>query len=92
VSFTVKNIGSGNTANLVGTLLETNGVTPRATRKLTALSRRAVVWGPSRSPSRLAEPVANHHSDFATQDGVVDLGTITYTFLLGQLNPLAENF
>lgn len=93
VSFSVKNIGSGNTANLVATLLETNGVTSAGDPQTYGIVTAGGGVG-TQSFTFTAGGTCGG-SIIATlqlQDGAVDLGTVTYTLSLGQLNPLAENF
>jgi DNA/RNA endonuclease G (NUC1)/PKD repeat protein len=93
VNFSVKNIGSGNTVNLVATLLETNGVTsagdPQAYGVVTAGG------GVGTQPFTFTAGGTcggNITATLQLQDGAVDLGIVTYTLSLGRLNPLAENF
>ena len=94
VNFSVKNIGSGNTANLVATLLATNGVTSPSGSQTYGV----VVAG----GAAVAEPFtftasgACGGSITATlqlQDGLNNLGLVTYTLPLGaNINPLGQNF
>ncbi len=90
VSFAVKNIGSGNTGNLIATLLQTNGVTsPGDPQSYGVVSAGG---GVASEPFTFTAGGTCGGSIMATlqlQDGPVDLGTITYTLLLGQLTPLA---
>ncbi len=93
VIFVVKNIGSGNTGNLVATLLQTNRIAaagdPQTYGVVTAGG------GVASQPFTFTAGGTCGGSITATlqlQDGAVNLGTITYTYLLGQLTPLAENF
>ena len=89
----MKNIGSGNTGNLIATLLQTNGVTsPGDPQSYGVVSAGG---GVASEPFTFTAGGTCGGSIMATlqlQDGPVDLGTITYTLLLGQLTPLAEDF
>ena len=93
VSFCVQNTGSSNTANLVGTLQATGGVTgPSGPQNYGVV----VAGGP---------PVCRNFTFTANgacggtitasiqfQDGATNLGTVTYTFTLGILDVASENF
>ena len=93
VSFSVKNIGSGNTANLVGTLLETNGVTSAGDpQTYGVVTSGGGVGTQSFTFTAGGTCGGTITATLQLQDGAVDLGTITYTLTLGQLNPLAQNF
>ena len=93
VNFSVKNIGSGNTGNLVGTLLETNGVTsagdPQTYGVVTA---GGGVGTQSFTFTAGGTCGGSITATLQLQDGAVNLGTVTYTLALGQLTPLAQNF
>jgi phosphatidylinositol-3-phosphatase len=94
VNFSVKNIGSGNTASLVATLVATNGVTSPSGPQTygTVVAGGATVA----EPFTFTANGACGGSITATlqlQDGANNLGTITYTLALGQtINPLTQNF
>lgn len=96
VDFTLKNIGPGDTTNLVATLLPTGGVTNpngpmtygvvlnsggTGTQPFTFTADPSLACG--------GQLIATLH----LQDGVLDLGNVTYTFDLGAKTVyLAENF
>jgi hypothetical protein len=94
VNFSVKNIGSGNTASLVATLVATNGVTSPSGPQTygTVVAGGATVA----EPFTFTASGACGGSITATlqlQDGANNLGTITYNLPLGQtINPLTQNF
>lgn len=93
VSFAVKNIGSGNTGNLVATLLQTNGIATAGDPQTYGIVTAA--GGVATQPFTFTAGGTCGGSITATlqlQDGPVNLGTITYTFQLGLLTPLVENF
>jgi DNA/RNA endonuclease G (NUC1)/PKD repeat protein len=93
MSFSVRNIGSGNTANLVATLLETNGVASAGDPQTYGVVAASGGVG-TQSFTFTADGICggNIVATLQLQDGPVDLGTVTYTLSLGQLNPLAQNF
>ena len=94
VNFSLQNVGSENTSNLVATLLATGGVTSPSG----AQNYGAVVAGGAAvaQPFTFTTTGACGGSVAATlqlQDGPANLGSVTYVFLLGQAaTPLAENF
>lgn len=91
VSLPVRNVGTANTTNLVATLLPGGGVTsPGAAQSYGVV----IAGGPS-----VARPFTFTASGscggtltatLQLQDGANDLGTVSYTFTLGTLNPLAQ--
>ena len=85
VSFTVGNVGSAATSNLVGTLLNTGGVTGASA----AQTYGAIAAGGSASrPFGFAASGSCGGTLTATihmQDGATDLGNLTYTYTLGVL-------
>ena len=93
VNFSVKNIGSGNTGNLVGTLLETNGVTSAGDPQTYGIVTAGGGVG-TQSFTFTAGGTCGGSitATLQLQDGAVNLGTITYSLLLGLLTPLAEDF
>jgi hypothetical protein len=94
VNFSVRNIGSGNTASLVATLVATNGVTSPSGPQPYGV----VVAG----GAAVAEPFTFTASGtcggsvaatLQLQDGSNNLGSVTYILALGQtLNPLTQDF
>lgn len=87
VSFAVRNVGTAPTSNLVGTLLESGGVTgPSAPKSFGAI---AVDGTASRSFTFTAASLACGASLTATlqlQDGAENLGTVTYALPLGTID------
>ena len=88
VSFCVQNIGTANTVNLVGTLQATGGVTsPSGPQNYGAL----IAGGAPvcRNFTWVASGVCGGSvtASVQFQDGVTDLGTVTYTFTLGTPGP-----
>jgi uncharacterized repeat protein (TIGR01451 family) len=77
ISFSILNVGTGPTADLVATLLATNGVT----------ASQAFTFTASGSCGGAIQPTLQ------LQDGASNLGTITYTIPLGRAQAmLAQNF
>lgn len=88
VSLPVQNVGTANTVNLVGTLLAGGGVTsPGAAQNYGVV----VAAGPSVARSFTFTAAGSCGGTITAslqlQDGVNNLGTVTYTFTLGALNP-----
>lgn len=86
----VSNVGTAATVNLVGTLLPGGGVTspgPPQTYGVIAVGGTV-----ARSFSFVAAGSCGGTltANLQLQDGASDLGTVTYTFTLGQLNPYAQ--
>ena len=95
LTFNVQNVGSGSTSNLVGTLLNTGGVTlASGSQTYGAIAPGATVGRPFRfkaSGTCGGTITATIH----LQDGSTDLGNATYTLRLGVQNTittLAESF
>jgi hypothetical protein len=94
VSLCVQNTGGGNTTNLVGTLQATGGVTsPSAAQSYGVVT----TGGPTvcRDFTFTASGTCGGTvtASLALQDGVANLGTVTYSFSLGVLNTaLTQNF
>ena len=93
VSFSLINVGSGPTANLVATLLATNGVTaPGGAQAYGVIAAdgsgsQTFTFTASGVCGGTIEPVIQ------LQDDTNDLGIITYTIPLGQADaPLMQNF
>jgi subtilisin-like proprotein convertase family protein len=91
VTLPVRNVGTADTANLVATLLPTGGVTSPGPAQSYGV---VVAGGPA-----VARPFTFTASGscggtltatLQLQDGARDLGTVTYTFTLGSLNPLSQ--
>lgn len=89
VNFALKNIGTGNTGNLVATLLPGGGVTaPSGPQSYGVL----VAGGPAVSrPFTFTANAAcggTLTASLQLQDGASSLGTVTFSFTVGKLNPL----
>ena len=93
ISFSIRNVGTGPTANLVATLLATNGVTvPSSPQTYGAIAASAAA---SQAFTFTASGVCAGaiQPTLQLQDGASDLGTITYTIALGQVQAmLAQSF
>ncbi|HEY3492477.1 MAG TPA: proprotein convertase P-domain-containing protein, partial [Solirubrobacterales bacterium] len=91
VSLPVRNVGTANTTNLVGTLLPGGGVTSPGPAQNYGV---VVAGGPSvsRSFTFTASGACGGTvtASLQLQDGANNLGTVTYTFTLGSLNPIAQ--
>lgn len=90
VNLSLTNIGTGNTTNLVATLQATGGVTsPSGPQNYGVL----VAGGPavSRPFTFTANAVCGGvvTATLQLQDGASDLGTVTFNFTVGALNPLS---
>lgn len=93
ISFSIRNVGSGPTANLVATLLAANGVTdpsgPQAYGVIAAgaTASQTFVFAASGACGGAIQPVLQ------LNDGGIDSGTITYSISLGHPSAmLAQNF
>jgi subtilisin-like proprotein convertase family protein len=91
VTLPVRNVGTADTVNLVGTLLSGGGVTSPGGPQSYGV---VLAGGPS-----VARPFTFTASgtcggtvtaSLQLQDGATNLGTVTYTFTLGALNPIAQ--
>lgn len=91
VSLPVRNVGTADTSNLVGTLLSGGGVASPGPAQSYGV---VVAGGPavSRSFTFTASGSCGGTvtASLQLQDGATDLGTVTYTFTLGSLNPIAQ--
>ncbi|HEX7180496.1 MAG TPA: proprotein convertase P-domain-containing protein [Thermoanaerobaculia bacterium] len=89
VNLPVRNVGTAATANLVGTLLPTGGVnSPNGPQVYGVVP----VGGATSQPFTFTASGACGGTitlSLQLQDGASDLGTVTYTFTLGTLNPLS---
>lgn len=94
VNFSLKNIGSGDTGNLVATLLATNGVTlPSGPQTYGVVAAGGGVGTQPFTFTASGTCGGNIAATLQLQDGLANLGSITYIFPLGQaVTPLAENF
>ena len=92
-NFPLVNNGTGNTTNLVATLQNSGGVTPVTTSQNYGV---VVAAGPTVSrPFTFVASGACGGSITATlhlQDGVTDLGNVTYTFPLGTTSSSTQTF
>ncbi|HYU33073.1 MAG TPA: proprotein convertase P-domain-containing protein [Thermoanaerobaculia bacterium] len=90
VSLPVRNVGTAATVNLVGTLLSGGGVTsPGAAQTYGVVG----VGGTASRPFTFtASGTCGGQITLSVQlqDGASNLGTVTYTFTLGTLNPLSQ--
>jgi subtilisin-like proprotein convertase family protein len=92
-TFPVINSGTGNTTNLVATLLSSGGITP-----VTTSQNYGVVVAAGATVSRPFTFVANGTcgaavtATFHMQDGALDLGNVTYTFMLGTISNSTQTF
>jgi len=96
VDLSLLNVGSADTVDLVATLLPTGGVTiPSGPQRY-----GVVVAGGAAVTRSFSLTAAGNCGDtitlsLALQDGATDLGSVTYTMILGALTPVvtfAENF
>lgn len=90
VSLPVANIGTANTSSLIGTLLPGGGVTsPGGAQVYGVVPVGGTV---SRSFTFTAAGICGGQVTLSLQlqDGAADLGTVTYTFTLGTLNPISQ--
>ncbi len=94
INFPIKNMGTGNTTNLVATLQPAGGVTSPG-----GPQNYGVVAGGGAAVSRPFTFTASGTcggtltATLQLQDGTTNLGTVTFTFTLGAPRaPLAENF
>ena len=94
VSFSLNNVGTGNTSNLVATLVDSDNVLSPSGPQTYGV----VVAGGSSVSESFTFTAAGNCGDTLTatlqlQDGVTDLGTINYSFTLGQVGAaVSENF
>jgi subtilisin-like proprotein convertase family protein len=93
VNFPLLNNGTGNTSNLVATLQNSGGVTP-----ITTSQNYGVVVAAGPTVSRPFTFVANGScagtitATLHLQDGVTDLGNVTYTMQLGTTSTVTQTF
>ena len=94
MNFTLRNVGLANTANLVATLLATNGVTsPSGAQNYGALIVGGSAVTQAFSFTAVGGCGSNIIATLALTDGVTNLGNLTFTIPLGQLGPIyAQNF
>ena len=96
VNFGLKNIGTGNTTNLVATLLPTGGiVAPSGPQTYAVLAANGAAVAHSFSFSASGTCGATDTATLQLQDGSASLGTVTFSFLLGKpsiTSVLSENF
>ena len=93
-SFSLKNVGSRDTSNLVVTLLATGGVTsPSGPQNYGVISAEGGSVTRSFTFTADGNCGGSVTATLQLQDGAMNLGTVTYTFLLGDFfHPLDENF
>ena len=94
VNFSLKNVGSADTSNLVATLLATGGVTsPSGAQTYGAVPAGGAAVAQTFSFVATGTCGGNVTATLQLQDGSTDLGTITYSFTLGKVvTPLDEGF
>jgi uncharacterized repeat protein (TIGR01451 family) len=93
LTFSLRNVGSASTSNLVVTLLATGGVTsPSAPQNYGVVADGASV-ARSFTFTAAGDCGGSVTASLQLQDGPVNLGTVTFTFSLGQfVNPHNEEF
>lgn len=94
VSFSLKNVGSGDTSNLVVTLLATGGVSsPSGAQPYGVVTNGGAAVAQSFTFTATGTCGGPLIATLQLQDGPTDLGSVTYTFVLGQIDtPLDEGF
>ncbi|HUI07851.1 MAG TPA: endonuclease [Verrucomicrobiae bacterium] len=94
VSFSLKNVGSSASINLVATLLATGGVTsPSGPQTYGVITNGGAAAARSFTFTAAGSCGGILTATLHLQDGSTDLGAITYTFTLGQVDtPLDEDF
>ena len=94
VSFCLKNTGTGNTSNLVGTLLSTGGVgSPSAPQNYGVVPTGGVSVCKNFTFTPTGTCGGNLVATIQLQDGATNLGTITYNFTLGGVTAtFTQNF
>jgi subtilase family serine protease len=87
VSFGLKNVGTANTTNLVVTLQASGGVSsPSGPQNYGALAAGGSAMARSFSFTATGNCGATNTATLQLQDGATSLGTVTFTFLLGQIS------
>jgi uncharacterized repeat protein (TIGR01451 family) len=94
VNFSLKNVGSANTTNLVVTMLATNGAgSPSGPQNYGVLTQGGVTVTRAFSFTALGSCGGIAAVTLQLQDGTANLGTVTFNFPLGKLAPsFLENF
>jgi len=96
VSFGLKNIGGANTTNLVATLLASGGVvSPTGPQSYGVLSTNGSVVTRPFAFSASGNCGATNAATLQLQDGAANLGTVSFSFLLGKPSTsslLSQNF
>jgi subtilisin-like proprotein convertase family protein len=88
VQLPVQNIGTANTVNLVGTLLATGGITsPGAPQTYGVVATGGPAVSRSFTFTAAGTCGGTITATLQLQDGATNLGTVSYTFTLGRLNP-----
>jgi PKD repeat protein len=91
-NFSIRNIGTASTTNLVATLLAVGGISnPSVPQNFGVVSGGAAVARPFTFTMFGTCGVYNA-AVFQLQDGAANLGTISFPFVVGQSSVLAENF
>lgn len=94
LGFSLRNVGTADTSNLVATLLATGGVTsPSGPQTYGIVTNAGAAVARSFTFTASGSCGGTLTATLELQDGPTDLGSITYTFTLGQVdNPLDEDF
>jgi PKD repeat protein len=94
VNFSLSNVGSANTTNLVATLLATNGlISPTVAQNYGALTAGGASASRPFGFTAVGSCGGTIQPTFQLQDGAANLGTVTFSLTLGKLGPLlGENF
>jgi len=91
VSLPVRNVGTANTTSLVGTLLSGGGVTaPGAAQNYGVVLAGGPAVARSFTFTASGSCGGTVTATVQLQDGATNLGTVSYTFTLGALNPIAQ--
>ncbi|MGD0263089.1 MAG: hypothetical protein ABSD29_25265, partial [Verrucomicrobiota bacterium] len=93
VLFALQNVGGVNTTNLVVTLLATNGVTgPSGPQTYGVLVAGGAAVSQPFTFAANGSCGSNLNAVLQLQDGVANYGTLTNSFILGQVTVLTQNF
>jgi PKD repeat protein len=91
-NFSIRNIGTAPTTNLVATLFSGGGISsPSAAQNFGVISGGAAVARPF-TFTMFGACGSSNAAILQLQDGTANLGTISFPFVIGQSSVLAENF